>query len=446
MDLARITDTSGFIHNLRWQQIPDDVRHCARRSVLDTLGTAISATKTKLSRTIYDFAALMYGGKGCHLWLDGREVSPIGAVLAHGMTIDALDIHDNCNAVKGHAGVAIVPTVFAVLEWMKGNVVSGEELLTAVVVGYEIAIRAGLALHATACDYHSSGAWNALGCAAVASRWLGLNTNQTRHALGIAEYHGPRSQMMRVIDHPTMLKDGSGWGAMAGVSAAWLANDGFTGAPAITVESAETAFIWADLGKEWHMRQQDYKQYAVCHWAQPAISGTLKVMREQQIAPEQISRLLVFTFHEATRLDTRRPADTEQAQYSLRFPVAAAVFHDCLGVSELSEEALVDPRVLDLAGRVELIEDAECNARFPQLQTAHVTLETTDGRHLDSGIVMPPWDVHGIPATDEELLAKFRWLVADRMPDAENKKLEELLWHLDELSNAKDILRVLAAK
>jgi len=59
---------------------------------------------------------------------------------------------------------------------------------------------------------------------------------------------------------------------------------------------------------------------------------------------------------------------------------------------------------------------------------------------------MPPWDVHGIPATDEELLAKFRWLVADRMPDAENKKLEELLWHLDELSNAKDILRVLAAK
>jgi len=443
LDLARITDTSFFIHNLQWQQIPEDVRHCARRSILDTIGTAIGATKTDLSRIIYDFVASMYGGKGCHLWLDGREVSPIAAVLAHAMTIDALDIHDNCNAVKGHAGVAIIPTAFAMLESRKGHAVSGKELLTASVVGYEIAIRAGLALHATACDYHSSGAWNALGCAAVASRWLGLDATQTRHALGIAEYYGPRSQMMRVIDHPTMLKDGSGWGAMVGVSAAWLANDGFTGAPAITVESAETAFIWADLGKEWHMRQQDYKKYAVCHWAQPAISGTLKVMHEQQIAPEQVNRILVFTFHEATRLNTRRPRDTEQAQYSIRFPVAAAVFHDHLGVDELGGEALADPRVLELASRVELIEDDECNAKFPQLQTAHVMVETTDGRSMDSGTVMSPWDVHGLPATDAELLAKFRWLVANRMPHTESMKLEELLWHVEEVSDARDIVNIL---
>ena len=59
-----------------------------------------------------------------------------------------------------------------------------------------------------------------------------MNVTQLRHALGIAEFHAPRSQMMRCIDYPTMLKDGSGWGAMAGVSAAYLAADGFTGAPA----------------------------------------------------------------------------------------------------------------------------------------------------------------------------------------------------------------------
>src|SRR3546814_7985834 len=84
-------------------------------------------------------------------------------------------------------------------------------------MGYEVATRAGIVLHGSVSDYHTSGAWNALGVAAVASRLLGLDRERTRHAIGIAEYHGPRSQMMRCIDHPTMLKDGSGWGAFAGV-------------------------------------------------------------------------------------------------------------------------------------------------------------------------------------------------------------------------------------
>ncbi|MFQ5611494.1 MAG: hypothetical protein ACE5H9_05120 [Anaerolineae bacterium] len=97
----------------------------------------------------------------------------------------------------------------------------------------------------------------------------GLSAEQTRQAMGIAEYHGPRSQMMRCIDHPTMLKDGSGWGAMAGVNAGMLAAQGFTGAPALTVESEAVASCWADLGSRWLIMEQGFKPHAVCWWAQP---------------------------------------------------------------------------------------------------------------------------------------------------------------------------------
>ena len=72
-----------------------------------------------------------------------------------------------------------------------------------------------------------------------------LSLEQTKHATGIAEYHGPRSQMMRCIDHPTMLKDGSGWGAMCGVSAARMAKAGFTVAPALILQTEH----WYDLGE-----------------------------------------------------------------------------------------------------------------------------------------------------------------------------------------------------
>ncbi len=436
-----------FIHNLQWNQIPLPVRHQVKRCLLDTIGAAIGGRKTTLSQIIYDFASTTFGGKGAALWIDGREVSPAGAVLALGMTIDALDVHDNFNAAKGHAGVAVVPATLATLGLKPGTKISGQELLTTLAVGYEIALRAGLALHATACDYHTSGAWNALGCAAIVARRLALDAEATRHALGIAEYHGPRSQMMRVIDHPTMLKDGSGWGAMAGVSAGLLAQSGFTGAPALTVESAEIAEIWADIGIRWYLMEQDFKRHAVCHWAQPPIAGTLDLLYKYHISPEEIERIQVFSFHEATRLDCQQPKTTEEAQYSLPFPVAAAVIHDQLGPDELSDKGLSDFRVLELAKRITISADDLCNSQFPSVQMARVHITTLDGRTFETAPVESPWDLADISQPhqppDQELREKFRWLALGSLPQERVIVLEEKIWHCDILPDSNILLESL---
>jgi 2-methylcitrate dehydratase PrpD len=432
-----------FIHKLQWEQIPHNVQHQAKRCFLDTLGAAIAGTQTVLSKIIYDFAHQMFAGQQCHLWLDGRTVSPIGAALAHSMTIDSLDIHDNCNLVKGHAGVALVPTLLALLEYCHTQAISGQEFLTSMIVGYEVAIRSGIALHKSACDYHSSGAWNALGCAAMASRWLQLDEEQTHHALGIAEYHGPRSQMMRCIDHPTMVKDGSGWGAMTGLSAAFMAKNHFTGAPALTVESENLIDIWTDMGNRWYLCQQDFKRHAVCHWAQPAIAGILDVMDTHQIVPEDIKHIRVFTFYEATRLHTRRPCTTEEAQYSLPFAVAAACVFRQVGFSELSGHNLENPKILHLIDRIELLEDDEYNVQFPERQMAHVQLELLNGQIVDSQPVLAPWDVLGVQATDDELCQKFHWLVKDILSTTRSHTLEQMIWKFETLPHAREMLTLL---
>ena len=418
-----------FIHKLRWGKNQQHVKQQVKRCLLDTIGSAIGGRRMKLSGIIYDFVGAVFGGQGAHLWLDGREVSPVGAALAHGMTIDALDIHDNFNQAKGHAGVAVVPAALATLRLKPDARVSGRELLTTLAVGYEVALRAGLALHTTACDYHTSGAWNALGCAAIVARRFGLKKETTRHALGIAEYHGPRSQMMRCIDHPTMLKDGSGWGAMAGVSAGLLAHKGFTGAPAVTVESHEVSEIWADIGKRWYLMEQDFKRHAVCHWAQPAITGTLDLMHTHDISPQKIEHIQIFTFHEATHLTCRRPKTTEEAQYSLPFPVAAAVIHNRLGPDKLSGEALTDPRVLRLADRIELKEDDFCNAQFPNVQMARVRIKTKDGQTFESDTAEAHFCSSMICRSpqppDQELREKFHWLVSDSLSKSRATELED---------------------
>ena len=431
------------IHEIDWNCLSEDVRYQARRCLLDTLGAAIAGRRTDLSYIVYGFALSVYKGQGAYLWLDGHEVSPPGAALGNGMTIDSLDIHDGYGLVKGHAGAAVVPAALATLALDHEAKVTGQELLTTLVIGYEVALRAGLALHATACDYHASGAWNAVGCAALTARRLGLSTERTRHALGIAEYHGPRSQMMRCIDHPTMLKDGSGWGAMTGVSAALLASGGFTGAPALTVESSEVSEIWADLGSNWLITNQSFKPYAACYWAQPAIAGALALQRAHNLPPAAIKRIRVFAFHEATRLACQHPQTTEEAQYSLPFPVAAALVWHQLGLAELSGVALSDPIVLSLSDRVELVEDPALSTQFPTKRLSRVQIETTDGAIFDSGEVCPRWDIT-TPPTDAELREKFRWLAHSSLSESRTIALEEMIWQCADLPNAASLITLLA--
>lgn len=430
----------NYIHNLRWDDIPDAVKNQARRCLLDTIGTAIAGRKTDLSRIIYDFAAVAYGGNDARLWLNGRFVSIPGAALAHGMTIDALDIHDSCRPVKGHAGVALVPAALAAAQ--KYGPISGKELLTTLVMAYDIAIRAGTAQHATVCDYHTSGSWSALGCAAILARWMKLNVEQTRHALGIAEYHGPRSQMMRCIDFPTMVKDGSGWGAMAGVSAAQMAALGFTGAPAIVMEEERVAHYWQNLGSDFAIMIQYFKPYAVCYWAQAPIAGALKLKNEHGLGVNDIAKVRVHTFHEATRLAMRRPQNTEEAQYSLPFPVAMALHHGQLGYAELHGEALFDESVLALAEWVEMVDDEAFNARFPAERLARVEIETQDGRLLDSGEIRPLWDLTA-QATDDELRHKFRWLAGAGLTDEQIAGLETAVWQCEDLDDIAPIVAML---
>jgi 2-methylcitrate dehydratase PrpD len=396
-----------FIHSLKFNDLPNDVIHQAQRCLLDLIGTAAGGTITPVSYIIRNFAVRHMGGSDSRLIFDGRRSSPGGMALAGGTMIDSMDCHDGHVLTKGHMGVAVFPALLALID-SEGDV-DNHEFITSLVIGYEIATRAGIALHATACDYHSSGSWNALACASLGSRFLKLNEIQTRHALGIAEYNGPRSQMMRCIDDPTMVKDGSGWGAMTGLNAAYLAADGFTGAPAITVENAEVAEIWSDLGTRWRIREQYFKAYPVCRWAQPAIEAARSLQKAHQIAAEQIQQVEVFTFHEGTRLATRCPETTEEAQYSLPFPVAAMLTRQQIGAGDVTGDALHDAAILHLSNSMILTESEAYNARFPAERWAHVTFTLNDGTRLTSEPAIARGNPEN-PLSDDEITEKFHLL------------------------------------
>lgn len=415
-----------FIHNLRWYDIPSNVQHMAARCLLDLSATLVAGNATALSRIARNVATIVYGGDDATLLLDGRRVSAPGAALANGMTIDAMDMHDGYRPAKGHAGVGVFPAALAAAEMVGWT---GAQFMTALVIGYEIALRAAVALHQTACDYHTSGAWGTLGATAMVARALALDTAQTRHALGIAEYHGPRSQMMRCIDHPTMLKDGSGWGSMAGVLAALLAEQGFTGAPALTVEDSALAPLWDDLGVEWRMLDLYFKPYACCRWAQPAVEAVLNLVRRYQLAAGDIAQLEVHTFAAATRLDTARPATTEAAQYSLPYPVAATLLDERLDPAQVMPPRIFDEPTLQLAECVTMVVDDSLEARFPVEALARVILRTEDGRTLASDVCGARGDPTD-PLPDVELIDKYTRLTKFALSPARQHALHQACWEM----------------
>lgn len=438
-------DPISFIHELSYDKLSSETIHATKRLLIDNLGVCITGRQTKLTQIMYDYAATVYSGNDVSLWLDGRSVSLPGAALAHAYACDSVDMHDGFARSDGHPGAAIIPAVFALMKEEDGTIIDGKELITTTVVAYEICIRAGSILHATSNVYHSSGAWNAIGVAAAYSRRFKLTHEQTRHALGIAEYNAPRSLVMRCVDYPTMLKDGSGWGAMTGMSAGMLAKSGFTGAPATTVEvntdkknlENEVAMKeWQDLGSAFALEQPRIKQYPVCFWAQAPIYAALVLQERHKFCAKDIVRIQVVSFEQAMHLHHPAPQSTEIAQYSLSFAVAVALVQGRITAKELDGDELRNEQVLRLSRMFEFVEDDQMSKDYYDGRCAcRITVELSSGKSFTSKDTVNIWS----RPTDAEMNDKFRTIAVQTLHSENVDQILTLLWGLEGLNSIEEI-------
>lgn len=423
---------SAFILGHPQQKIPETALHTAKLLVLDLIGVLAAADKLEAGRIARNHAVNHWAagpsGATARLLFDGRPTSLPGFSFAMATQLDNLDAHDGWQPSKGHAGAALLPALCAFAEACRQ--LSGRDALAALVVGYEIAYRAATALHETVEDYHTSGAWNSLGCAAIGARLRKLNATQLRHALGIAEYHSPRSQMMREIANPTMLHDGTGWGAPTGVYAVLVAEDGFQGAPAATIEFDDAAASWSDLQDNWLTTQQYIKPYPICRWAHAPIDAALNLKREHALTTEMIEAISIETFEYSAALSVDVPTTTSRAQYAIAWPVAAALARGRVGVDEVLESSFSDPELIALTQRTRTVVDAQINASFPEHRQARVVITLKDGSQLDSGVTTASGGPDPQP-TEQEVVEKFRAYAGTVLTETRVQEIESAVLLLD---------------
>lgn len=405
---------------------------------MDLMGSILGGSRTAVASKARDFAAAVWPGSEATVVMAKEKSGCVGAVFANAFQANAIDIDDGYRLVKGHPGALVIPAALATAEYVGG---SGRRLIEAIVAGYEVGTRAGLIWHRHYPLYHASGSWGTIAAASAAAVMLDLKEEQTFHALGIAEYQAPVNPMMRCIDYPAMVKDGIGWGSPTGVTAALMAERGFTGIPSLFGFS-EYAPQVESLGKTYNILDLYFKPYACCRWAQPPMAAALQLMDSYKLSPLDIERITVLTFRESARLGKAFPCNTEEAQYSICYPLAAAIVDGAVGPDQVLDEKLKNPAILDMLARIEIKHDPRFDEKFPAVAEAEVEITTKDGRNFSSGTVQAKGDPDN-PLNEEELKEKFNWLAGKVKKREEIDEIKQCLNNLEDMENIGPLMRLL---
>ena len=218
---------ADFVANLRYEDIPAEVRQRIKLLMLDSLGCALYGAKLEWSRILQQRLGELDTTRMCAVWGTRQRLSAPHAALVNGTQVQGFELDDVHRQGMLHVGSVVLPALIAVTEFNKG--LSGREFLTAAVAGYEIGPRVGICMGPEHLEqgFHTGATFGVFSAAAGAARGLKLDTGRTVHALGIA---GTQAAGLMAAQFGAMVKRmHSGRSSQSGLYGALLAEAGFTG-------------------------------------------------------------------------------------------------------------------------------------------------------------------------------------------------------------------------
>ncbi len=439
MPLSRLAELCA---TLRAAPLPEAARHGARRCLLDWFAAAIPGgalpPATALAEALGESAgaALLYPSLAA---VSARRAALVNAAAAHTLEVD--DIYRDA---LYHPGA---PVIAAALALAQERGASGEALLRAVVAGYEVSTRIGVAVAPSHYrHWHATGTLGTFGAAAAAATLLGLDARAAGDALANAATLA--AGLQQALHGGGMGKPlHAGHAAETGLLVALAAARGVSGAPrmldgphgfaAAMAEAADWEGALAGLGERWSVSAVTFKAHACCGHCFAALDALLGLRERHGLAAEAIRAVRVATYAKAVEITGRAdPASAVEARFSLPYCAAAALSLGRVGVAAFSAERLADPAIRRLAARVELAVDAEAEAAFPRRRSARVEIETRDGRRLTAHAPTRHGDPDD-PLGDGELEDKLAELAGPLIGEPALERLRGRIWGLDRLAETR---------
>ncbi len=385
---------------LRYEDLPAEVVRRAKDCIIDTVAAAVCGAALPWSRIVIDYARRTGpGGVSQILGSAGAAVQAPAAALANGALAHAFELDSLTRPGAGaHPGATVLPPALAVAQ-QQGR--GGRDLIAAFVAGNEIMIRIGRATGHTneARGFHAPGTTGPFGAAVAAGHLLGLDSRAMTNAVGIAgSLCGGLLEFARG-DGGMVKRLHLGRASEAGVLAASLAADGFTG-PRTVLEgefgflrvfctASDETELTRGLGKEFVMSSAVLKRYPCHATAHPAVRAVRELQTAHGFAAGEIDAITVAgTDRMIERHNILEPTDLMLAQYSIPFSVALALCREARDPGSWDETALGDPQIRALTRRVRLV---PAGGDGHGAAAGAVTITLGDGRRLerhgDSGML-----------------------------------------------------------
>ena len=413
---------ADFAAGLRFDAIPGDVIRRTEDLFLDWFASALAGKGARPVESIARFIEAMGPQDGpSEILIHRRGSSPLVAAIANAAASHFAEQDDVHNGSVFHPATVVFPPALAVAQAL-GK--SGRELLTACVAGYEVGIRVGEFLGRSHYRiFHTTGTAGTFAAAAAVGHLLGLDASQMRHALGSA---GTQSaglwEFLRDAADSKQLHTAHAAGA--GLTAAYLAKDGFTGAKRIldgkqglaagTSTDADAAKLADGLGSRWALAETSFKFHAACRHTHPAADALLQALTAHHLTAADI-RSVTALVHQAA-IDVLGPVNDPQTVHQAKFSMGTvlglvAVFGRA-GLSEF-DASYRDAAVRAVHDKVTMRLDDEVNDAYPARWIGKVIVETGDGRRVEGKVLEPKGDP-GNTLSRAELEAKALQLAVYR--------------------------------
>jgi 2-methylcitrate dehydratase PrpD len=463
-----VSDPTGkiitYVCKARYEDLPENVVDVVKKAVVDTVGAAIAGSSAPMGRMVADMVQDRGGRRDSTLWVHGGRIPASEAAFANaimGRCRELDDVHEGTPRLGmghgGHVNVMIIPAALAAAESLSHGV-SGKALITAIAVGGDLIPRLRMAAGTAGRLGWEGPTVSPLGVAATVGKLLDFDETVLANAMGAAYAHCA-GNILSTSDGTWDVWLNAGMGARAGLTAAELAQRGHQGAKLPLLGGAglyplyfrgeyhEEALL-SDLGTEFESGNVSIKPYPSCKCTHHAIYTTLELMRRHCLQAKDIERISVRTCQYNMRLvvvddnGAPRPAprNLNEAQFSMPFTIAVAAVRGTVFTDVLNDEALHDPDILRMFGKISV----EATADKDALQKAEgyppddVDIHTVDGRIYRG---CEPY-VKGHPQNPmsfDEVVEKFWKCVDLSVKPLSRKELDTFLTEVKTLEHVADV-------
>ena len=444
---------ANFCEELRYEDLPHDVIKRTKLLILDTVGIIIRARHDaeSTSSLVSAIERLEMSNGSCQVFSDNKSYSPSAAALLNGTLAHSLDFDDTHAEASLHSSAPILAAALAAAEMNKS---SGQQLITACVVGYEIQIRLGLAGGSSAHykkGFHPSATCGIFGAAAAAGYLMGLNKDQYISAFGIALSQSAGS-MQFLTDGAWTKRSHVGQAAQNGLSCAIMAAEGFKG-PSKAFEGKWGYFhSYASggdmekaidgLGKKFETLNLGVKPYPSCRYSHAAIDGIIELKNELGFSTAELDDIDIGLSETALNIigyplsDKQNPKSVVDGQFSMPFCAAVTVKSGGLKWDDY-KNYLNDSDTLSLCNKIKVSPDKDAEECCPEYMSAKVKV-VVKGKKYEKFVKIPKGEPENF-MEDSEFISKFRSLAEPYLSNEKIDKLTVSMLKLDQSNNINSI-------